>query len=56
MTATLEEMKDYLRQNNLTHLVRELVENGGCESAAAIEYVYDGRVLSKADFIAKYFG
>ena len=53
--ASIETMKDFLRKNNLTHLVRELVD-GGWKSDADIEYVYDGKVLSKEKFISKYFG
>lgn len=52
---SIETMKDFLRENNLTHLVRELVD-GGWKSDAAIEYVYDGKILSKEEFISKYFG
>lgn len=52
----LDEMKDYLRNNNLTHLVREIVSGTDCTSEDAIELVYDQHVLTKEQFIAKYFG
>ena len=52
----LNEMKDYLRNNNLTYLVRELVNGADYTSEDAIELVYDQHVLTKEQFIAKYFG
>ncbi len=57
MRATIEEMKTYIKRNNLTHMVVELNMDGTKEGAiAAIEYVYDGHTLSKEEFKAKYFG
>ena len=57
MKATIEEMKNYIKANNLTHLVREMNMDGTEAGAnAAIEYVYDGHTLSKEEFTAKYFG
>lgn len=53
--ATLNEMKEYLRKNNLTHLVRELVSGAEYKSEDAIELVYDQHTLTKEQFIAKYF-
>ena len=52
----LEMMKQYIREHNLCGQVRECVEGAGMDSADAIEYVYDSHVLSKKDFVAKYFG
>jgi hypothetical protein len=51
----IEMMKEYLRNNNLTHLVRELVSGLGMDVNSAIEYVYDGQVLNKEQFSKKYF-
>lgn len=53
---TLEEMKNYLVENGLTHLVRELVNGLELSSESAIEYVYDSKTLSNKEFAAKYFG
>lgn len=52
----IEIMKEYLKNNNLAHLVRELVFGLGMDVNSAIEYVYDGHVLSKEQFSKKYFG
>lgn len=52
----IEIMKEYLKNNNLTHLVRELVSGLGMDVNSAIEYAYDGHVLSKEQFSKKYFG
>lgn len=54
-TARIEEMKSFLKENNLTHLVRELVA-GGSDSDGAIEWVYDSHTLSRQEFLKKYFG
>lgn len=51
---TIEEMKNYLREHDLTSQVREFTRLG-CESEAAIEYVYDAHTLSNDEFKAKYF-
>lgn len=51
----LDEMKTYILNNNLAHLVRELVNGLDCSSESAIEYVYDQHVLTKEEFIKKYF-
>ena len=48
-------MKEYIRNNNLEHLVRELVSCLCMESKEAIEYVYDGHTMNKEDFHKKYF-
>lgn len=50
----LEAMKNYIRDHNKTHLVRELV-NSGWNVDGAIEYVYDGATLTNTEFIAKYY-
>lgn len=52
----IEMMKQYIRENNLTGQVRELVNGADMDSKDAIEYVYDAHVMSKKDFAAKYFG
>lgn len=54
-TANIDEMKNYLRENNLTHLVRELADGSG-DSTWAIKWVYDSHTLSKEEFRRKYFG
>ena len=50
----LEAMKSYIRENNLTHLVKELVTGADMDVASAVEYVYDMKTLSKAQFASKY--
>lgn len=52
----LEAMKSYIRENNLTHLVKELVTGADMDVASAVEYVYDMKTLSKSQFASKYFG
>lgn len=57
MKATYEEMRRYILDNNLAHLVRELNSEGSEESTrAAVEYVYDGHTMTKEAFRTKYFG
>lgn len=53
-TTRIEEMKNFLKENNLTHLVRELV-GGGYNTEEAIEWVYDSHTLGKEEFRKKYF-
>lgn len=43
----IEMMKQYIRENNLTGQVRELVNGADMDSEDAIEYVYDAHVMSK---------
>ena len=52
-TAGIEEMKNFLRVNNLTHLARELVA-GGYDTEEAGEWVYDSHTLEKEDFRKKH--
>ena len=52
----MKNMKSYIRENNLTHLVKELVTETDMDVASAVEYVYDMKTLSKAQFASKYFG
>lgn len=52
----LEMMKQYIREHNLCGRVRELVDGADMDFADAIEYVYDAHILSKEEFVAKYFG
>ena len=47
---TLESMKQFIRENN------ELVTGADMDVADAVEYVYDMKTLSKAQFASKYFG
>lgn len=54
----IEDMKKYILDNNLAHLVRELSQNmDNNENAVkvAIEYVYDQHTMTKEEFIKKYF-
>lgn len=53
---TLESMKQFIRENNFTALVNELVTGADMDVADAVEYVYDMKTLSKAQFARKYFG
>lgn len=53
---TLESMKQFIRENNFTALVNELVTGADMDVADAVEYVYDMKTLSKAQFASKYFG
>lgn len=41
----IEMMKQYIRENNLTGQVRELVNGADMDSEDAIEYVYDAHVM-----------
>ena len=52
----MEVMKKYLKENNLTQQVRELVFGAGMSAEEAIEYVYDAHTLSNQEFASKYFG
>lgn len=52
---TVEEMKDWARENNAVGLVAELVKNG-VRLEKALHVVYDMKMLSKKDFVMKYFG
>ena len=38
---TLESMKQFIRENNFTALVNELVTGADMDVADAVEYVYD---------------
>lgn len=46
--------KEYIKNNNLTGMVRELVEGLGMNSADAIDYVYDMKTMSNEEFSKKY--
>ena len=52
---TIDEMKSYIKSQNKTSLVKELVNGMGMEVSDAVEYVYDHLTLSKEDFVKKYF-
>ena len=47
--------KEFIKNNNLTGMVRELVEGLGMNSVDAIEYVYDMKTMSNEEFAKKYF-
>ena len=47
--------KEFIKNNNLTGMVRELVEGLGMNSVDAIEYVYDMKTMSNEEFTKKYF-
>lgn len=47
--------KEFIKNNNLTGMVRELIEGLGMNSADAIEYVYDMKTMSNEEFAKKYF-
>lgn len=53
---SLESMKSYVREHNFTNLVKELVIGLDMDAASAVEYVYDMKTLSKAEFARKYIG
>ena len=42
--------KEFIKNNNLTGMVRELVEGLGMNSVDAIEYVYDMKTMSNEEF------
>lgn len=46
--------KEFIKNNNLTGMVRELVEGLGMNSVDAIEYVYDMKTMSNEEFAEKY--
>lgn len=52
----LESMKSYIREHNFAGLVKELVVGLDMDVASAVEYVYDMKTLSKAEFAGKYIG
>lgn len=47
--------KEFIKNNNLTGMVRELVEGLGMNSVDNIEYVYDMKTMSNEEFAKKYF-
>lgn len=51
---TLESMKSFIREHNFTSLVNELVVGADMDVASAVEYVYDMKTLTKAQFASKY--
>lgn len=53
MTGTMK--KEFIKNNNLTAMVRELVEGLDMSSAGAIDYVYDMETMSNEEFAEKYF-
>lgn len=50
----VEVMKEYIKAQNKTHLVRELV-NSGWSVDVAVEYIYDGLTLTNEEIRAKYY-
>lgn len=47
--------KEFIKENNLTAMVRELVDGLGMNSEDAIDYVYDMKTMSNEEFTKKYF-
>lgn len=43
--------KEFIKNNNLMGMVRELVEGLGMNSSDAIEYVYDMKTMSNEEFV-----
>ena len=52
---TLESMKQFIRENNFTALVNELVTGADMDVADAVEYVYHMKPLSTALFESMFF-
>lgn len=46
--------KEFIKNNNLTGMVRELVDGLGMNSTDAIDYVYDMKTMSNEEFAKKY--
>lgn len=46
--------KEFIKNNNLTGMVRELVEGLGMNSVDAIDYVYDMKTMTNEEFSKKY--
>ena len=46
--------KEFIKENNLTAMVRELVDGLGMSSADAIDYVYDIKTMTNEEFSKKY--
>lgn len=46
--------KEFIKNNSLTGMVRELVDGLGMNSVDAIEYVYDMKTMSNEEFAEKY--
>lgn len=46
--------KEFIKENNLTAMVRELVDGLGMNSVDAIDYVYDMKTMSNEEFAKKY--
>lgn len=52
---SINEMKSFIKSNNKSHLVKELVTGLDMSVEDAVEYVYDHLTMSKEVFIKKYF-
>lgn len=46
--------KEFIKENNLTAMVRELVDGFGMNSEDAIDYVYDMKTMTNEEFSKKY--
>lgn len=46
--------REFIKNNNLVVMVKELVEGLGMSSADAIDYVYDMKTMSNKEFAQKY--
>lgn len=53
--TSIEDMKKYITEHNLTKLVRELNPDGD-DTLSAIKYVYYSHTMSRKDFAKKFFG
>lgn len=51
----MNKMKEYINDNNKTHLVRELVEGLEMKVDDAVQYVYDSITMTTEQFKNKYF-
>ena len=54
-TMNMNKMKEYINDNNKTHLVRELVEGLEMKVDDAVQYVYDSITMTTEQFKNKYF-
>ena len=55
MEITIEEMKNFCKENNLCKLVAELNSDGN-NLEGALQWVYDSHTMTTEEFRKKYFG
>lgn len=53
--ATIEDMKQFIKNSGKASSVEELVRSGEWDVNDAIEYVYDRLTLTRKEFLSKYF-